>query len=284
MRITAIADLHGTFDNLLRIVRALGYVDGGLNWEEKNLHLVILGDCCDRGYNSRDIYRLLIKWQEQAPRLGSEIHFLIGNHEVMNIFNCSSYNTEEEYDSFADHDKSSGKVSFRKAFSPGGWLYNWLIHQRGALKLGPYVFAHADIPEVLMGEGVAQLDSRIIEAVKTATMEGDPLACSEIFSPSRSILWSREATDGWRRTYSEKLRGFLDKNGARLYICGHTPSEDGRFTQLHNGRYLCIDTGMVFIPRWGGRISALQIEEELLFGCYFSRKKIIREPIFLVPK
>ena len=117
MRITVIGDLHAALDNLLTILHGFRYIDAKLNWTEPDLTLIVLGDCCDRGYNSRDIYRLLIRWQEQAARFGSEVLFLIGNHEVMNVFGYSAYNSTQEYKGYASDNVSSGEYEFREAFS-----------------------------------------------------------------------------------------------------------------------------------------------------------------------
>jgi len=159
MRITVIGDLHGTPHNLITILKEFQYIDAELNWKEPDLFLVILGDCCDRGYNSYDIYRLLMQWQNQAPDVNSELLFIIGNHEVMNIFGYSSYNTIEEYESFA------GESEFRRAFSEGGWVREWVVNQSAVIKLDSFIFGHGDLPSALSNRLCTEIDARVKSAL-----------------------------------------------------------------------------------------------------------------------
>lgn len=283
MRITAIGDLHGTLDSLLAILGALEYIDAKLNWTEGDIHIVLTGDCVDRGYNSADIYKLLIKWQKQAPLLGSEIHFVIGNHEVMNMFGFGTYNTREEYAGFASYPGGSGEQEFREAFSEGGWVYNWIIRQHAIVKLGNIIWAHGDLPAALSTRSVAEIESGVMNALLSAprdTLYTRSLP-EPLFSSESSILWSRQAGYEYTPGYEEKLASFLELNNADLYVCGHTPSRSGEFILKYGGRYLCIDTGMVFKQRGMGKVSALQIEEDVLTACYFTRGGINRKIIQL---
>ena len=281
MRVTAIGDLHGTLDNLLDIVIHLGYVDKNLDWIEPELNFLVIGDCCDRGYNSKDIYRLLIKWQDQAPEFGSRLWFVLGNHEVMNIFGYSQYNTEEEYRSFAPGPHISGEREFGEAFSPGGWVHTWLMKQKAVHKIGDLIFAHGDLPAALAGRTIEEINESVMRHLKIpeeysfADQSSDPL-----FSADNSILWSRQAQYDRVAGYGGLLRRFLGKNRGSIYVCGHTPSRNGTFRHLYDRRYLCIDTGMVFMSAGMGSISALHIEDRKLTALYFYERKIVKKLLF----
>ena len=278
MRLTAIGDLHGTLDNLLDIVIYLGYVDKKLDWIEPELHFLLIGDCCDRGYNSKDIYSLLIKWQSQAPEFGSRLYFVLGNHEVMNIFGYSQYNTEEEYRSFASDPYTSGEREFREAFSPGGWVHSWLMKQKAVHRIGDLIFAHGDLPAALADWTIEEINEGVMGPLKTpeeysfTDQYSDPL-----FSADNSILWSRQAQYNRVAGYDDLLRAFLEKNRGSIYVCGHTPSRSGKFRQLYDSHYLCIDTGMVFIPVGMGSVSALQTEDGKLTSLFFRERKIAKK-------
>ena len=281
MRITAIGDLHGTLDSLLAILGGLEYIDPRLDWTEEDIQIVLTGDCCDRGYNSADIYKLLMKWQEQAPLLGSSINFIVGNHEVMNMFGMGTYNTVEEYASFASAPGEQGEQAFRDAFNEGGWVYSWLVRQHAVIKLDRIIVAHGDLPSALSGWTVEEIESRTMSALKTSPKDTfftrslpEPL-----FSSESSILWSRQAEYEYTPGYEEKLASFLERNNADHYICGHTPSRRGEFNLKYGGNYICIDTGMVFKGRGMGKVSALLIEEGAMTACYFTRGGINRKKI-----
>lgn len=85
-RIIAIADVHGDYDNFVRILKGVKLVDEDLDWCGGKSHLVQLGDIMDRGFHPRKAFDLLRKLETQAEAAGGKVHVLIGNHEEQNIF------------------------------------------------------------------------------------------------------------------------------------------------------------------------------------------------------
>lgn len=65
--IYVVSDLHGHFKILLKMLEKIHFT--------KEDELYILGDCCDRGPKSLDIYQFI--------RQHNNIHLLKGNHEIM---------------------------------------------------------------------------------------------------------------------------------------------------------------------------------------------------------
>ena len=86
-RIVAIGDLHGDYDNFVKILTEIPppIVDQDLHWIAGNTHLVQLGDIMDRGRKARDILNLLMKLEKEAEAAGGKVHVVLGNHEEMNI-------------------------------------------------------------------------------------------------------------------------------------------------------------------------------------------------------
>ena len=263
----------------------LGVVSGSLELTMPDTDLVFLGDVCDRGFNSKDIYDLIVRWQEEAPSQGSRVWFVIGNHEVMNSFGLRHYNTAEEYLSFDASSTAAGSRAHADAFASGGWLFEWLTQQRFALSLGGLVFAHADLPPLLSEWTVDEINERTMELYRlhapgAGPQEGHSLP-DALFSPDRSIIWCRQAQLGPARGYGRSLESFLRKNRASAYICGHTPSEEGSFRMGYGNRYLCIDTAMTFERQGVGRKSALLVEGGSAHAAYFGPSDIEYHPVEL---
>jgi hypothetical protein len=59
----------------------------------------------------------------------------------------------------------------------------------------------------------------------------------------------------------------LDRYGAKRFVTGHTPQQDGRITVRYGGRVILIDTGML-TDVYKGRASALEIDGEKLTSMY----------------
>ncbi len=292
-RIIAIGDLHGALDCLLEIVTRLGIVKrsdrsgaeqpgAALDLDLEESDLLFIGDVCDRGTDSRSMYEMIMRWQEQAPQLGSSVWFVLGNHEVMNSFGMRHYNTVEEYLSFDRSSRSAGERAHAAAFSPGGWLHEWLVRQHAVVRLGPYLFAHGDLPAILSDWSPEEIDARVLETYRNAA--GAPSAMElpdALFAPERSVLWCREAQLVRPSGYAKSLKGFLARNDAAAWICGHTPAEEGSHHLLYGGRYLCIDTAMTFQRYGAGRTSALLIEEAGASALYFERGDLRSIPLEL---
>ena len=252
--IVFIGDLHGNPEALFLIASALGLVSDWPVWSARDVTLVITGDVCDRGWNSESIYRTIIDWQVAAPAFGSRVIFLIGNHEVMNVGGFFYYNTPEETASYSGSG-GSGITEKITAFSPGGWLFEWLIRQHFIIKEGPFVAAHADYPTDIEGMTLEEVDARS-RRLFYAAAEGSAV--------TDSLLWSREAGMGLQ-DYSDSLSVFLKDKGAEHWVCGHTPSPAGRIKCGYGGKYYCIDTAMSFLL---GRPSALLYDAGKIKAAY----------------
>ena len=88
-RIVAVGDLHGDYDNFIKILKEpkIGIIDDNHRWIGGKTHLVQIGDVMDRGDHAKKIFDLLIRLEKEAEEAGGKVHMLIGNHEEMNICN-----------------------------------------------------------------------------------------------------------------------------------------------------------------------------------------------------
>ncbi|MDH4272548.1 MAG: metallophosphoesterase [Candidatus Aminicenantes bacterium] len=84
-RIIVIGDLHGDYDNFVKILKGTQVVDPDLHWAAGKVHLVQTGDVMDRGIDARRIFDLLMRLEKEAEEAGGMVHVLLGNHEEMNL-------------------------------------------------------------------------------------------------------------------------------------------------------------------------------------------------------
>ena len=83
--IVVIGDLHGAYNNFVKILKGTGLVDRDLRWAAGRIHLVQTGDIMDRGEDARKIFDVLIRLEKEAEAVGGKVHVLLGNHEEMNL-------------------------------------------------------------------------------------------------------------------------------------------------------------------------------------------------------
>lgn len=103
-KIVALGDLHGDYENFVKILKGTRIVDSGLHWAAGKTHLVQTGDILDRGPDAKGIFDLLMRLEKEAEKAGGMVHALIGNHEEMNItgivFRYPDYLTVPQFKSF----------------------------------------------------------------------------------------------------------------------------------------------------------------------------------------
>ncbi len=103
-KIVAVGDIHGDYDKFVQILKEAGIVDERLNWIAGKTHFVQTGDIMDRGDYARDALDLMRRLEKEADNVGGKVHFLLGNHEEMNItgivFRQPGYVSPKQFASF----------------------------------------------------------------------------------------------------------------------------------------------------------------------------------------
>jgi hypothetical protein len=103
-RIVAVGDLHGDYEDFVKILKGTGIVDDRLAWAGGKAHLVQTGDILDRGPQAKEILDLLRRLEHEAAKAGGMVHVLLGNHEELNItgiaFDYPDYIMVEQFVAF----------------------------------------------------------------------------------------------------------------------------------------------------------------------------------------
>ena len=88
-KIVAVGDVHGDYENFVKILKGTELIDKELHWTGGKTHLVQTGDILDRGPDAKKVLDLLMRLEKEAKEAGGKVHALIGNHEEMNIIGIS---------------------------------------------------------------------------------------------------------------------------------------------------------------------------------------------------
>ena len=81
----AISDIEGNFKPFRMLLQANGVIDSNFNWAFGEGHLVLIGDFFDRGSQVTEVLWLIYSLEEKAKAAGGYVHFILGNHEIMNM-------------------------------------------------------------------------------------------------------------------------------------------------------------------------------------------------------
>ncbi len=84
-RMLVLSDIEGDFTAFKMILKGAKVIDDSFNWSFGDGHLVLVGDYFDRGLNVTECLWLIYKLETEAEAYGGKVHFILGNHEIMNM-------------------------------------------------------------------------------------------------------------------------------------------------------------------------------------------------------
>src|SRR6185503_18222093 len=80
-RMGVVGDVHGEWQALREVLRALGFIDSSDNWSARDGTLVFTGDL-GHGTYLREVFDFIYRLASQAHRLGGRIVWTLGNHDL----------------------------------------------------------------------------------------------------------------------------------------------------------------------------------------------------------
>ena len=294
--VVAVGDLHGAYDEFVKILRFTKLIDERNHWIGGTTHLVQMGDIIDRGptvpgrRGAKDIYDLIRRLEAEAVAAGGRVHMLLGNHEEVALlglsFDYEGYVTPEQFKSFLPPDyRRKAEQAFRRRAGPDSELtpyweglmkdpeaqavyfssirgsYGlWLAAHNAAIKIDGTVYVHGGISEAYSAIGLRTINERISTALRRV-VRGD-FGVPEILYDTQGPLWYRDLIRDEAILAGGEFDRILSNLGARFMVVAHTPTQDSlTLAKLdhYGGRLWAIDTGISEI--FGGRLAALRVED-----------------------
>lgn len=249
-RLVSVGDLHGDYDDTTRILTSLGIMGSEGEWIGGSTTLVQTGDVSDRGPKSREIYDLLHRLQDEAPKHGGQVILLLGNHELMNLQGDFDYSTNDENQDYG------GLEARRQSLSPTGALGQALRKRHQTLALvettpgsgDGVLFVHGGLlPEMVEHYGQRNEDAvNKFNEVAASLLQGDSASLIQSSNPvfgDEGPFWLRRfAMSKNTHRVCRDLERTLQVFGARRMVVGHTIQESGHIGSRCGGRLLLGDT------------------------------------------
>lgn len=296
-KIIAIGDMHGDYQAYESLMLASGLMDASGNWSGDNAIFVQTGDIPDRGPDTRKIIESLQKLEKQAPNSGGKVIPMVGNHEAMNMVGNLRYVHAGEFAAFEDdlskrkqdeaysqaelefkekhpdlsaqelrtrwdEDNPLGKVEHQHAWSPDGYIGDWVADNQVVTQVQGYLFAHGGFSQEFTTYSLDEMNA----AGQKALLEQD-WSKDSILRHNLGPLWYRGNVRGRKgeNDFSRKdeISMVLETYDATHIIIGHTRNEDG-IRVSSGGRLIQIDTGAS--AHYGGVPSYLRIENGEMFA------------------
>ena len=230
--IFVIGDIHGDLSVLIKSLRKINIIDNNLNWKGDNSHIVQLGDILDGGGRGENvinksvnameeftIFEFLNNLDVQARKFGGRVHYLIGNHELMNLLGNFRYVA-------SNHLNSTGVEIRKKLFKKAGYMASMLAcHSYGVLKINNWIFCHAGLlPHHINNRSITDIN-KLVRGVFSGKIGLENISTEEeeLLLGKTSLFWNRFYSKNSNNcTVLNKTLDIIN-NGNGGMIVGHTP-------------------------------------------------------------
>ncbi len=237
-RIVAVSDIHGQYALLVRLLRANRVIDTQDRWSLGTDTLVIAGDVFDRGPQVTEAFWLLYGLQQQAAAAGGAVHFVLGNHETMVLYDDLRYVNPK----YLRSAQLLGR-SYPQLYGADSVIGQWLRTRPVLLQIGDTLFLHGGIsPEaVQMALDPARTNAAYQASlgIPKAEVKADP-ATAPLYDGKTSPIWYRGYFDG--RLDSQGVQAVLDRLQLKRIVVGHTSMP--HVSSFHDGRVIAIDSSI----------------------------------------
>lgn len=235
-KILAISDIESNYKTFRDFLINSKVIDKNLNWIFGKNHLVLVGDFIDRGYFTTQVLWFIYKLEEDAKKQGGNVHYILGNHEIMNMQGNHRY-AELKYNRIASIlDKKQFEFYGKNSF-----LGRWLETKNTIELINGNLFVHGGLsPELEQNDlNINELNRLIRENYyKSYYPKKDGNKTQELLTSSRTAPY-------WYRGYfrdnlsQEDIEKVLKKFEAKTVIVGHTLQSE--VNKKYNGKVIGID-------------------------------------------
>ncbi|WIA59954.1 metallophosphoesterase [Stenotrophomonas sp. BIO128-Bstrain] len=237
-RIVALSDIHGQYGLLVKLLRAHHVIDNDDRWSLGDATLVVAGDVFDRGPEVTEAFWLLYSLQQQAAAAGGAVHFVLGNHETMVLYNDLRYVNPK----YLKSAQLLGR-SYPALYGPDSTIGQWLRTRPVLLRVGDTLFLHGGIaPENLDLVRNMEATNAGYQAAVGLPKEQVKAApdTARLFDGKTSPIWYRGYFDG--RMDTAQVAALLKQLDLTRIVVGHTSMP--HVSSFHGDRIIAIDSSI----------------------------------------
>ena len=230
-RLLAVSDIEGNFYALRALLIGNRVIDKDLSWIFGRGHLVLLGDFFDRDINVIPCLWLIYKLEQEAAASGGRVHFILGNHEEMNLRGDERY-LQKKYQRLADE----LNVSYYQLLDNHTELGQWLRTKNAVEKIGDTLFVHGGISYLVEDSGLTlkeinRITRRYIGLPNVEEAEG------QLILGNNGPLWYRGYFED--NITERHIKKVLQTYQAQQMVVGHTVVPE--IVALYGGILYAID-------------------------------------------
>lgn len=230
----AISDIEGNFDVFTKILLGLGTINKDLSWNYGKNHLVLVGDFFDRGQEVFNCLWLIYKLELEAAMAGGRVHFIMGNHEQLNLMG-DYRDMHEKYKKIS----KLIKIPYKEWLSNRSVIGEWLRNKNCMEKIGDNLFVHGGLHPDMGKKGWSGEEVNQIFRMAMNGSSNDLKTGSQLVTGRNGPLWYRGMSlQELRQGQVDTLLSTFDANRV---VVGHTIVDAEKISMLYDGRVINID-------------------------------------------
>jgi len=246
------SDMEGEFAAMRKLLQGNGVIDKDFNWTYGDGHLVLVGDFVDRGTMVTEMLWLIYSLETKAEAAGGKVHFILGNHEVMNM-NGEHHYVNRRYFTHA----SMMSVQYLNLFSPQSELGRWMLSKNVTERINNFLFTHGGYSAYMNS---AQMELKQINDTSrlyyTDTNMKYGSIYSELIFSDDGPMWYRGYYYGKPKASKHQVDSTLDIYNVKHIVTGHTVVSK-EILSFYDGKVINTD-----VPHKQGHSEALLIEDK----------------------
>ena len=232
-----ISDIEGNFGAFRKLLQNAGVIDSGYNWIFGDGHLVLTGDFFDRGDQVTEVLWLIYSLEDKAKAAGGHVHFVLGNHEIMNLSGDLRYLHPKYVQNIGLLNEDYVGCLYGGNSEIGRWLRTKNIVE----KVGNILFMHGGMSAEMNSIDVS------LNKINELARPYYPDSTYKYNNPKTEVIFSDWGPFWYRGYYQGKpiasiaqIDSTLEKFNVRHIATGHTVIAD-TISVLFNGKLINTD-------------------------------------------
>jgi hypothetical protein len=235
-KIIAISDIESNYKVFRDFLIANNVIDKNLNWTFGKGHLVLNGDFIDRSYFTTQVLWFIYKLEREAEKKGGKVHYILGNHEIINIQGDNRY-SKAKYRNIA----SILGLKQYQLYDTTTYIGKWIQTKNVIERIGNYLFVHGGISPEFVNKQINIANINKI-ARKNYQIPYFPNPNSTI---QEKLILSNKTSPYWYRGYYKdelnqaEIDKILEYYNCSQIIEGHTIQKE--VSRKYDGKIIGID-------------------------------------------
>lgn len=232
-----ISDIEGNFGAFRKLLQNAGVIDANYNWVFGNGHLVLTGDFFDRGDRVTETLWLIYSLEDKAKAAGGYVHFVLGNHEIMNLSGDLRY----LHPKYVQNTALLNEDYIGGLYGEHSELGRWLRTKNIVEKVGTILFAHGGISAEMNNIDIS------LNKINELARPFYPDSTYNYIDPRTEVIFSDWGPFWYRGYYQGKpiatrsqIDSTLEKFNVKKIATGHTVIAD-TISVLHSGKLINTD-------------------------------------------